>query len=79
VRKVLQGLEKWEIESGKWTEEQMEKPQVRSRIGELIQKGYDEMSATHMAVRETLGDEAYFKGLKGLSSYKDLQRLAPRS
>lgn len=79
VRKVLQGLEKWEIESGQWTEQQMEKPQVKVRIGELIQKGYDEMSAAHMAVRETLGDEAYFKGLKGLDSYKDLQRLAPRS
>jgi phosphatidylserine/phosphatidylglycerophosphate/cardiolipin synthase-like enzyme len=79
IRKVLKGVEKFEEESGAWTEKQMESPQVQRLMAEMMLSGIDEMSAAHLAVRQTLGDEDYFKGLHGLSSYQELKRLAPRT
>ena len=79
IRKVLKGVEKFEIESGEWTDKQIESPEAKRLMAQLIASGVDEMSATHMAVRQTMGDADYFKGLHSLGSYQELKRLAPRS
>ncbi|MBT9587198.1 hypothetical protein IV102_27895 [bacterium] len=79
IRKVLKGVEKFEEESGAWTEKQLESPQTQRLMAQMIASGIDEMSAAHLAVRQTLGDADYFKGLHGLGSYQELKRLAPRS
>lgn len=78
IRKILKGVDAWEIESGKWMEDQMQAPRVQARMAELISGGMDEMSAAHVAVRETLGDKEYFGALRGLDSYQELKKLAPR-
>ncbi len=77
VKKILKGIDEWEVESGAWTEQQAKAPVVQARVGELIASGIDEMSAVHLAVRQTLGDEKYFAGLHGLKSYGELKKLAP--
>jgi len=78
IRKVLKGVEKFEEESGDWTLKQMESPAVKKLMAQMEASGIDEMSAAHLAVRQTLGDEGYFKGLHSLSSYQDLKKMAPR-
>ncbi len=41
--------------------------------------GIDELSAAHLAVRKTMGDEDYFKTLQDFASYGELKKLAPRN
>ena len=79
IRKVLKGVEKFEEESGAWTEKQLEQPEIKKLMAQMIASGIDELSAAHLAVRKHMGDEDYFKTLQGFESYGELKRLAPRN
>lgn len=79
IRKILKGTEAFEKESADWTLKQMENAQVKRSMAEHMKDGMDDMSAAHAAVREVLGDKAYFGGLQALPSFGELKRLAPRS
>ncbi|MFN8612002.1 MAG: phospholipase D family protein [Vulcanimicrobiota bacterium] len=79
IRKVLKGVEKYEQETGTWMLQQMQKPEVQTLMHQMMATGIDDMSAAHLAVRKSMGDEAYFGALQGLPSYAELKRLAPRS
>jgi len=79
IRKVLKGVEKFEEESAGWMEKQMEQPEVKKLMAQMVATGIDEMSAAHLAVRKNMGDEGYFKALHDLPSYGDLKRMAPRN
>ena len=79
IRKVLKGVEKFEEESGAWTEKQLEQPEIKRLMAQMIASGMDELSAAHLSVRKHMGDEDYFKTLQSFESYGELKRLAPRS
>lgn len=79
IRKVLKGVEKFEEEeSGAWAEKQLEQPEIKTHMAQMIASGIDD-SVPPTAVRKHMGGRDYFKTLQGFESYGELKRLAPRN
>ena len=75
VRAVIKGIENVEKASAELIEDLAKDPEISARIDELVAQGYDGGSAVLMAVREGLGDEAFFSALDGLDERQKLERL----
>lgn len=75
VRTVIRGIENFERASATFVQEQASDPKTAERIADLIEEGYDDGSATLLAVREKMGDEAFFKALENLEQRQKLEDL----
>ncbi|MBI3930307.1 MAG: hypothetical protein HY319_32525 [Armatimonadetes bacterium] len=75
IKKIIAGIEQFEIQSADWMAGQARDPGVARRIVELTGSGMAEGYATLLSVRESLGDEDYYGGLKGLPAARELQDL----
>jgi len=75
LRGVIRGIEHVEKASARFIEEQAQDPKTAKRIAELTGQGYDEGSAILMAVREKMGDSAFFSSLDGLPERQKLEGM----
>jgi phosphatidylserine/phosphatidylglycerophosphate/cardiolipin synthase-like enzyme len=75
VRTVIRGIERVEKASARFIQQQAADPKTAERISALVEEGYDEGSAMLMAVREKMGDEAFFQALRSLEARQDLEGL----
>jgi hypothetical protein len=75
VRSVIRGIENVEKASATFIQQQASDPKTAERISELVEEGYDDGSATLMAVREKMGDDAFFKALENLEQRQNLEKL----
>lgn len=75
LRGVIRGIEHVEKASARFIEEQAQDPQTAERIAELREEGYDEGSSILMAVREKMGDSAFFSALEGLDERQKLEGM----
>lgn len=72
---TIQAIEKVEKDSALWVEGQATDPKTAGRIVELQAEGYDEGSATLIAVREKVGPEAFQAAMEALPSRRELDAL----
>lgn len=75
TRDIISTIEKAEVDTGKFTEEQARDPKTAARVAELEAAGYDEGSAVIMAVQEKLGKAEFYKALNELPGRKELNGL----
>ncbi|MBN9418099.1 MAG: hypothetical protein J0I12_21805 [Candidatus Eremiobacteraeota bacterium] len=75
TRDVIGGIEKAEVDTGKFTEEQAKDPKTAARVAELEKAGYDEGSAVILAVQEKMGKAEFYKALNELPARKELNGL----
>lgn len=75
TRDIISGIEKAEIDTGAFTEEQAKDPKTAARVAELEAAGYDEGSAVILAVQEKMGKAEFYKALNELPARKELNGL----
>jgi len=75
TRDVISAIEAGEKDTGSYIEAQAKDPKTAARVAELIQAGYDAGDATIKAVRERLGDDAFYQALNQLPARQELNKL----
>ncbi|HBM96948.1 TPA: hypothetical protein DD394_05490, partial [bacterium UBP9_UBA11836] len=76
VRETIRGIQNFEKASADFIGKLVgSDPQATSRIEELVLQGYDQGSATLMAAKEKMGDEAFYNALHSLPAYEQLQQM----
>ena len=76
VRETIRGIQNFEKASADFVGKLVgSDPQATSRIEELVLQGYDQGSATLMAAKEKMGDEAFYSALHSLPAYEQLQQM----
>lgn len=74
-RDTLQGIEKVEKASAVWVASQASDARTAKRIQELQAEGYDEGSATLIAVREKVGAQAFQAAMEALPARRELDAM----
>ncbi len=75
TRDIIGGIEKAEVDTGKFTEDQARDSKTAARVAELEAAGYDEGSAVILAVQEKMGKAEFYKALNELPARKELNGL----
>lgn len=76
VRETLQGIQKFEKASAEFVSSHVQSdPAVAARVAELTLSGYDEGSATLMAVKEKIGEDAFYSALEQLPERRALDNI----
>lgn len=78
TKKILQSIEKYELESGALVGKLLERPEIGQRRDALMDSGYSDGDAALMACDEVLGKEQFLKMRNDLASNQDLNRLRDR-
>ncbi|MBI3929625.1 MAG: hypothetical protein HY319_29050 [Armatimonadetes bacterium] len=75
VNDVIHRIEEYERQSARWVQSLTRREDIANRAEELRSKGIAEGYADLMAIREVLGDRAYYEGLYEMPAYKELREL----
>lgn len=75
TKKIIRGIEKYEVETGSLVEKLLEKSEIRGRRDELLAAGYSEGDAALKAADEILGHEEFLKVRHELPAHKELEQM----